>query len=86
MIDLPPGVTKRSIDTLISRGSPFSMGGTAIVCCLHGRQKRANADRFECDLVKDGRPHLCPCCESLYAKHSDEPGPCPQCQPGARTP
>lgn len=82
---LPPGVTKRSLDTALSRGNPFHVGGSAVVCCAHGREKRANADHFECDLRKDGRPHICPCCECLYAKHSDEPGPCPTCAPRRAT-
>jgi len=77
---LPPGVTKRHLDTLISRGSPFSASGTAVVTCVHGREKRANADRFAVNLRRE-RPHLCPCCENLYAKPSDVPGPCPTCAP-----
>lgn len=83
---VPPGVTRRSLATLASRGSPFGVSGKAVVCCVHGREKRANADHFECDLARDGRPHICPCCQNLYAKPSDEPGLCPTCQPGVRTP
>lgn len=77
---LPPGVTKRHLDTLNSRGTAFTVGGTAVVCCVHGRVKRENADGFVVDLAIE-KPHICPCCQNLYAKPSDEPGPCPACTP-----
>lgn len=77
---IPPSVTKRSLDTAISRGNPFHIEGHALVACVHGRIKRENADHFAVDLARE-KPHICPCCECLYAKPSDEPGPCPTCAP-----
>ena len=78
LIDIPAGVTRSHLNTLLSRGNPFHVSGEALVYCLHGAEKRSNADHFECDLAI-AHPHLCPCCESFYAKPSDEPGPCPTC-------
>lgn len=77
----PPGVTKRSIDTLISRRvSPFAVSGVAVVCCLHHREKRVVTEAaFP---TATGDPHLCPCCENLFPSFSDDPmTPCPACTP-----
>lgn len=79
---IPSGVTKSSLNTALSRGNPFGVSGKVEVVCAHGMVKRANTNHFECRLRRDGRPFVCPCCENFYAKHSDEPGPCPTCTPG----
>ena len=78
---LPGGVTKRSIDTLISRRiQPFRVSATVEIAGLHGRTKRA-IRQVEIN-PRDEKPHLCPCCENLYPRRDDTPGlPCPTCTP-----
>lgn len=78
---LPGGITKRSIDTLVSRRvSPFHVGGTAVVVCGHGRVKRSTVE-LAVDTARE-KPHICPCCENLYTRRDDLPGlPCPTCKP-----
>lgn len=75
---LPPGVTKRSIDTLISRRvQPFAASGTVQVVCGHGRVKRSVTD-LVADIRRE-RVFECPCCQNLYPRRDDTPGPCPTC-------
>ena len=74
---VPPGVTKRHLDTLISRGQPFVLSGDLVVECRHGRPKRQVTD-MEIDL-RFAKPQICGCCENLYAAPTDEPAPCPTC-------
>lgn len=75
---IPPGVTRRSIATLISRRqNPFSISGTAIVCCRHGVTKR---EVVEAEFPAGIHPHVCPCCENLYGDRTDIPGLCPICE------
>lgn len=75
------GVTKRAIDTLISRGqAPFTVTANVQVFCVHGREKRSV---IECaiDPTKE-KPHICPCCENMYTRRDDQPGlPCLTCAP-----
>jgi hypothetical protein len=80
---LPPGVTKRSVDTLVSRRvSPFLVSGTAVVVCSHGREKRSLTE-LAVDMARL-KPHICPCCENLYTRRDDTPGMCPACEGGQR--
>ena len=76
---LPPGVTKRSIDTLVSRRVvPFHVSGAVEVVCGHGRVKRSVTE-LVADVRRE-RVHECPCCLNLYARPEDTPGlPCPTC-------
>jgi hypothetical protein len=76
-----PGVTKRGVDTLVSRRvAPFVLSGTAEVVCPHGRAKRKTVE-LHLDLRVE-MPSLCRCCENLYARSDDETGlPCPTCEP-----
>lgn len=79
MIQLPPGVTKRSIDTLISRRiAPFALSGSIVVECLHGREKRSVVE-LEFD-PRGAAPLICPCCENLFRPAADVPH-CPACTP-----
>jgi hypothetical protein len=55
----------------------MSVGGTAVVCCVHNREKRQVTD-----LAFDGRthkPHMCACCENLFLRTDDVPHYCDQC-------
>jgi hypothetical protein len=55
----------------------ITMGGTAVVCCVHNREKRQVTD-----LPFNGnthKPHLCACCENLFLRTDDVPHYCEQC-------
>lgn len=68
-----------------------SLGGKAIVCCVHDRQKRqvvTERQVFELGLTvgivydpKQHRIHRCACCQNLFVDPSDEPRFCTPCQP-----
>ena len=47
------------------------------VCCMHHREKRQIVE-LEFDPAA-WKVHLCPCCENLFLRVTDEPGLCVQC-------
>lgn len=79
ILDIPAGVTKRHVDTLLSRRhNPFHVNGNAVVVCGHGRVKRELTEITINPAVE--KPHICPCCENMFARRDDTPGlPCPTC-------
>lgn len=83
LIDM--GVTKRSLDTLISRGiTPIRITADVTVCCGHGREKRAVRELETMNPARE-KPHICPCCENIYTRRDDTPGlPCPACNPNQK--
>ena len=68
-----------------------TISGTAVVCCVHDREKRQV--RMEAQVAELGRLigqaynprqhklHLCACCENLFVDPSDEPRFCSSCRP-----
>lgn len=66
------------------------LGGTAVVCCVHDREKRVV--RTEADVARLGlevglvydraqhKLHRCACCDNLFVDPSDEPRYCSVCQ------
>lgn len=56
-----------------------SIGGTAVVCCIHQKPKRVTLElEFN---PKTEYAQLCPCCENLFAHPTDFPHFCPECSP-----
>lgn len=63
--------------------------GTAIVCCIHNRQKRqVTTETHVAELgqlvgqiydPKQHKLHLCACCQNLFVDPSDIPRYCTQC-------
>lgn len=70
-------------------GLRIALGGTAVVCCVHDREKRkvvteAQVAQLGLDVgqVYDRRQHKlhrCACCENLFVDPSDEPRYCRLC-------
>ena len=70
-------------------GARVVLGGTAVVCCVHDREKRqvvTEAQVAELGLrvgqVYDPlqhKLHLCMCCQNLFVDPSDVPGFCSVC-------
>jgi hypothetical protein len=61
-----------------------SIGGTAVVCCIHQKPKRANTSAESGGLEFNPKieyAQLCPCCENLFAHPTDLPHFCPDCSP-----
>lgn len=66
------------------------MGGTAVVCCVHDREKRqVVTERQVAELglevgmlydPKQHKLHMCACCSNLFVDPSDEPRYCSSCQ------
>jgi hypothetical protein len=66
------------------------LGGTAVVCCVHDREKRrvtteAQVARLGLEVGQIYDPvqhklHRCACCENLFVDPSDEPRFCSVCQ------
>ena len=55
-----------------------AFGGTAVVCCVHNREKRRVVElAFDPALTK---LHLCSCCENLFTERTDTPMFCPTCR------
>lgn len=71
-------------------GTHVALGGTAVVCCVHDRVKRAvvtEADvaalGLEAGIVYDRarhKLHRCACCDNLFVDRSDTPRYCRTCQ------
>lgn len=71
-------------------GSRAVLGGRAVVCCVHDRQKRqvvteaqVAAVGLEAGIVYDPRQHRihrCACCSNLFVDPSDEPRYCETCR------
>ena len=55
-----------------------AFGGTAIICCVHNREKRQVAE-LAFDPAKTS-VHLCSCCENVFLERSDLPMFCPECR------
>lgn len=56
----------------------LSLGGTAVVACIHQRVKR----EVTTDVPFNPRTEflqLCPCCENVFVTTTDEPFFCKQC-------
>ena len=71
-------------------GFRVELGGTAVVCCVHDREKRkvvteaqVAALGLEVGMLYDPtrhKLHRCACCENLFVDPSDEPRYCSTCQ------
>lgn len=65
------------------------LSGTAVVCCVHDRQKRqvvTSRQVFDLGLQvgqlydpRQHKLHLCSCCENLFVDLGDEPRFCSTC-------
>lgn len=55
----------------------LGLTGTVVVCCIHGREKRAIKDLA----VTQGFVSRCLCCDNLFASETDEPQLCTTCSP-----
>jgi hypothetical protein len=65
------------------------LGGTAVVCCPHDRQKRVvTTERRVAELGLEvgqlydpaqHKLHLCACCQNLFVDPGDEPRYCSRC-------
>lgn len=68
---------------------PLSLGGVAVVCCVHDREKRVITDREQAIRLGqefgydfDPAKHVfqtCSCCENVFATFTDAPMRCPVC-------
>jgi hypothetical protein len=68
----------------------MSLGGTAVVCCVHDREKRQVTT--EAQVAELGRQvgqtynpvqhklHMCACCLNLFVDPTDIPRLCSRCQ------
>jgi hypothetical protein len=75
----------------VVNGFRLSVSGTAVVCCVHDRQKRqVTTERqvfelgLEVGIVYDARQHRihrCSCCDNLFFDVTDEPRYCELCNP-----
>ena len=61
-----------------------AFSGTAIVVCVHDREKR-KVTELAFDTAKTS-VHLCTCCENLFTEPSDTPMFCPTCRGPFRHP
>jgi hypothetical protein len=71
-------------------GFSMSVGGTAVVCCVHDREKRqVTTEAHVAELgrqvgqVYDPRQHklhMCACCQNLFVDPTDIPRFCRSCQ------
>lgn len=56
-----------------------TLGGSVVVCCLHGREKRVEM------LTHNVHTHKfvnrCLCCENLFASDTQGPQVCVECSP-----
>ena len=70
-------------------GARAVLGGTAVVCCVHDRQKRQVVTEAQVAALglevgvlydpKQHRVHRCGCCLNLFIDASDEPRYCGKC-------
>jgi len=64
-------------------GTSISLGGTAVICCIHGAEKNKSKN-----LVYDAareKPAECICCGNVFSyafNRMDTPLTCPACTPG----
>lgn len=67
----------------------MTLGGVAVVCCVHDRQKREYVDRDKFLHALRQEPgfdehlyliHLCACCSNLFVSLDDTPRFCQPCQ------
>jgi hypothetical protein len=65
-------------------GFRTSIGGVAVVCCVHDKPKREVVElAFDPTRTK---LHLCACCENLFTERTDTPMFCPTCRGGLKHP
>jgi hypothetical protein len=72
-------------------GLRISLGGAAVVCCVHDRKKRQVTTEVQVAALglsvgqlydpKQHKLHFCSCCENLFVDPSDEPRFCSSCLP-----
>jgi hypothetical protein len=72
---------------------PLSLGGTAVVVCLHNREKRVvntPDDVAQLGVLLDPpvifdpkvhKVHICACCSNLFVDRTDSPRYCSVCDP-----
>lgn len=77
-----------------SVGTRVSLGGTAVVCCVHDREKRqvtteAQVAALGLSMVPpviydpvQHKLHRCACCDNLFVDPTDEPRFCSHCLRG----
>lgn len=82
----------------MSDGFQVTLGGVAVVVCVHDREKRqVRTERQIAELGLQMEPpikydpakhktHLCACCENLFVSLDDTPRFCRPCQPPPRHP
>jgi hypothetical protein len=58
-----------------------AFAGTAVVCCVHNREKRRVTD-LAFDPTRE-KLHQCACCENLFTERTDTPMFCRQCRGAA---
>lgn len=56
----------------------LALGGTAVVCCVHNREKR-QITSLAFDPART-KLHLCSCCENLFLERTDTPMFCEGCR------
>lgn len=61
----------------MSSGAPVAFSVSAIVCCVHDREKR-KVKELAFDPITTSA-HLCACCENVFRDPSDLPMFCPDC-------
>ena len=70
------------------RGVEISLSGTAVVCCVHDRQKRQVKSPDDCmriareagvTLMAHPKFQTCGCCENVFATFGDAPQYCHTC-------
>jgi hypothetical protein len=77
-----------------SAGFRVALGGAAVVCCVHDREKRIVSDPERvawlgnaAGIIYDPRLHKlhrCACCENLFVSEDDTPRLCHICSGGLK--
>lgn len=61
-----------------AHGVQVALQVSAVVCCVHDREKRQVQElAFDPRVTK---LHLCACCENLFLERTDTPMFCPECR------
>ena len=73
-----------------TQGFRVSLGGKAVVCCVHDREKKQVTTEAQVIMLgleygvifdpKIHRIHRCSCCQNLFVDVSDEPMHCTSCR------
>jgi rRNA maturation endonuclease Nob1 len=61
----------------LSQPLKMAITGTAVVVCVHNREKRQVTD-LAFDYTRE-KVHMCACCENLFTRPDDVPHYCQQC-------